>query len=79
MPWRTLGVVISAVLLLAAFTPALAQDMQKCFADLGYAKGDFPVTEKACAEVLALPIFAELTPDQQDYVVSCVAGFYGRS
>ena len=32
MPWRTLGVVISAVLLLAAFTPALAQDMQKCFA-----------------------------------------------
>ena len=32
MPWRKLGFVISAVLLLAAFTPALAQDMQRCFA-----------------------------------------------
>jgi dTDP-4-amino-4,6-dideoxygalactose transaminase len=62
----------------AVFYP-LGLHMQKCFADLGYAKGDFPVTEKACLEVLALPIYAELTNDQQDYVVDCVAEFYSRT
>ncbi len=61
----------------AVFYP-LGLHMQKCFADLGYRKGDFPVTEKACLEVLALPIYPELTSDQLDYVVSCVAGFHGR-
>lgn len=47
--------------------------LQKVFAYLGYQAGDFPVTEKACKEVLAMPIFPELTLDQQRRVVaSCV-------
>jgi dTDP-4-amino-4,6-dideoxygalactose transaminase len=54
----------------------LGLHMQKCFADLGYKEGDFPVTEKACREVLALPIYPELTDAQQDYVVSCIGEFY---
>jgi dTDP-4-amino-4,6-dideoxygalactose transaminase len=37
---------------------------QPCFADLGYRAGDFPRSERLCAEVLALPIYAELPDDQ---------------
>lgn len=53
--------------------------MQKCFADLGYRAGDFPVTEKASREVLAIPMYAELTREQQDYVVSGVTEFYRKA
>ena len=56
----------------------LGLHMQKCFADLGYKAGDFPVTEKASREVLALPMYAELTREQQDLVVSGVTEFYGK-
>jgi dTDP-4-amino-4,6-dideoxygalactose transaminase len=56
----------------------LGLHMQKCFSELGYRPGDFPTTEKACREVLALPMYAELRPEQQDYVVSCIAEFYER-
>ncbi|HEY5952591.1 MAG TPA: DegT/DnrJ/EryC1/StrS family aminotransferase [Kofleriaceae bacterium] len=50
--------------------------LQPCFADLGYAKGAFPHSERAAAEALALPIYPELTELQQQYVVDQVAGFY---
>jgi len=50
--------------------------LQKCFSYLGYKEGDFPVTEKAAHEVLALPIYPELTTDQQDYIVSSISEFY---
>jgi len=50
--------------------------LQECFSDLGYKKGDFPVSEKASEEVLALPIYPELRKDQLEYVVSTVQEFY---
>ncbi len=52
--------------------------LQKCFSYLGYREGDFPVAEKASREVLALPIFPELTADQQDYIASSITEFYKK-
>jgi len=50
--------------------------LQACFADLGYAKGAFPVAEAACEEVLALPVFPELTDGQIERVADAVLAFY---
>src|SRR5215470_7818052 len=50
--------------------------LQKCFAWLGYVTGDLPEAERAAADVLALPMFAELRDEEQQYVVECIAGFY---
>jgi len=61
----------------AVFYP-LPLHLQNCFAPLGYRAGDFPVSEKAAESVLALPIYAELKPEEQDYVVDRIAAFYSR-
>lgn len=50
--------------------------LQECFAFLGYKAGDLPETEKAAQECLSLPIYPELSAEQQDYVVEKIAEFY---
>jgi len=50
--------------------------LQKCFEYLEHESGDFPHSERAAAETLALPIFPELTETQLQYVVDTIATFY---
>jgi dTDP-4-amino-4,6-dideoxygalactose transaminase len=50
---------------------------QRCFAYLGHEPGDFPNSHEAAAEVLALPIYPELSPGQREYVVHDIASFFG--
>jgi len=49
--------------------------LQECFKYLAGKKGDCPVAEQACKEVLALPVFPDLTHEQIEYVAKCINEF----
>lgn len=50
--------------------------LQKCFCNLEYIQGQFPQTEVLASQCLSLPMFAELTDDQIEYVVHTIKEFY---
>jgi len=52
--------------------------LQHCFADLGHKEGDFPQAELVARQVLALPLYPELTTKQQEIVVAQIQAFYRR-
>jgi dTDP-4-amino-4,6-dideoxygalactose transaminase len=54
----------------------LALHQQECFRDLGYRAGDFPESEKAAREVLALPVHSALADEDVDYVCRQIRAFY---
>ncbi|HSR29572.1 MAG TPA: DegT/DnrJ/EryC1/StrS family aminotransferase, partial [Anaerolineae bacterium] len=51
--------------------------LQPFYANDGFRKGQFPVTEWVCGEILSLPMFPELTGEQVASVVNAVNAFYG--
>jgi len=53
----------------------LSLHQQECFRMLGYAKGDFPASERAAAMSLALPIYPDLSPEMIHRVVEVIADF----
>ena len=56
----------------------LSLHLQECFKELGGKPGDYPESEKASGEILALPIFGELSREQLEYTVATIAKFYGK-
>ncbi|MDU1414411.1 MAG: DegT/DnrJ/EryC1/StrS family aminotransferase [Clostridium sp.] len=52
--------------------------LQKCFEYLGHKEGDFPVTEKMCKQILALPIYPELRDDEVSSICEAIKEFYNK-
>ncbi len=55
------------------------QHLQKCLSYLGYREGDLPEAEMAARETLSLPIFPEITTEEQDYVIDIIRDFLNTS
>ncbi|MHC4206629.1 MAG: DegT/DnrJ/EryC1/StrS family aminotransferase [Planctomycetota bacterium] len=53
--------------------------LQDCFSELGYKEGDMPVAERLCNEVLSLPVYPELSPEEIEFIAGAVLKFYGIS
>ncbi|MBW2555172.1 MAG: DegT/DnrJ/EryC1/StrS family aminotransferase, partial [Deltaproteobacteria bacterium] len=51
---------------------------QQCYLELGYKEGSFKEAERAASEVLALPVYPELTGKQQELVVTTTEQFYKK-
>lgn len=54
----------------------LALHLQPCFRYLGYRRGDLPVAEAAMESVISLPVYPEMTSQQQDSVIDAILSFY---
>jgi dTDP-4-amino-4,6-dideoxygalactose transaminase len=50
---------------------------QPAYAELGYGPGSLPITERLCTEVLSLPIFPELSGEQQQRVIGVLSQLVG--
>jgi dTDP-4-amino-4,6-dideoxygalactose transaminase len=50
--------------------------LQECFKNLGYKRGDFPVSEEISASVLSIPIYPELSAEQKEYIIKKISEFY---
>ena len=50
--------------------------LQPAYKHLNYKEGDFPVTEKVAKEILSIPLYPELTEEQQNYVISKIKEFF---
>lgn len=52
--------------------------LQECYKELGYKKGDLPNSEKRSEEVISLPVFPELTEEEQEFVIETIKEFVTR-
>jgi dTDP-4-amino-4,6-dideoxygalactose transaminase len=50
--------------------------LEECFRPMGYGRGDLPVTEQLCDEVVSLPVYPELRDEQIEYVAAKIREFY---
>lgn len=55
-----------------------ALHLSGCYQGLGWKENDYPEAESAAKEAFALPIYPELTEEQQDYVIAAIREFFGR-
>ena len=49
--------------------------LQECYKNLGYKKGDLPITEKFARTVLSIPMYNGMTEEEQDYVIDSINSF----
>lgn len=50
--------------------------LQKAYKDFGYKKGDFPITEKLCSQIISLPIHTEMVGSHQDYIIETIKTYF---